>query len=54
MRIRWEIDIDEARTPREAAEMAWSVMTEPGNQAVVFNVFDENGTEHIIDLLEEE
>ncbi len=52
--VVWEIDIDNAETPREAAELARNHQTAPGTSAVVFTVLDEDGNSHHIDLLDNE
>ena len=51
--VTWEIDLD-AGTPREAAEKAFAIMQRPGTTATVFDVTDETGATHRVDLMEGE
>jgi hypothetical protein len=51
-RVRWEIDLD-AESPKQAARIARNIQLEPGNEATVFSVIDEEKTMVMIDLLEE-
>ena len=51
--VTWEIDLD-AGTPREAAEEAFAIMQRPGTTATVFDVTDEAGATHRVDLMEGE
>ncbi len=50
--VTWEIDI-EAENPREAAEKALEIQRDPESTATCFQVFDEDGEETHIDLMEE-
>lgn len=36
--VRWEINVDEVDSPREAAEVALEIMRDPLSDAVVFDV----------------
>ena len=49
--VVWAIDID-AESPQEAAKLANEILQEPGNDAVVFTVVDEDGKGVIVDLIE--
>ena len=51
--VTWEIDLD-AATPREAAEEALRIMQRPDTMATVFDVTDETGATHRVDLMEGE
>lgn len=51
--VTWEIDMY-ADSPREAAEKARAYQRSPESQVGVFNVFDEAGTQHHVDLDEYE
>ncbi|MBY0559849.1 hypothetical protein [Hyphomicrobium sp.] len=53
-KVYWEIDIDVADDPVDAAEQAWGHMRRPDSIANVFKVVDEgSGHEVMIDLEEE-
>lgn len=52
MHVTWEIDLD-AGSPREAAEQALEIIQHPDSAATVFNVVDDQGEQHTIDLMEE-
>lgn len=51
--IVWEIDIS-AHSPKEAAEEALKVQRDPFSMETVFDVWEEGGKQHRIDLLEPE
>ena len=51
--VTWEIDVD-ADTPREAVEEAFRIMQRPDTTATVFDVTDETGDTHRVDLMEGE
>ena len=50
--VVWEIDLY-AETPREAAEQAWGHMRREGSIACCFEVFDQDGVQTNVDLMEE-
>lgn len=52
--VRWEIDIDDVDSPREAAERAWEAMRRPDSIANVFGVTDADGIVTTVDLEEDE
>lgn len=47
--VQWEIDLY-ADSPREAAEKARAIHRNPESIAGVFDVYDEAGTQHHVDL----
>ena len=47
--VLWEIDLD-AESPREAAELALSIMLDSESTATVFDVTDEAGETTRVDL----
>ena len=49
----WEIEID-AETPLEAARKALEYQRDPGSEATVFDVVEEDGKVTQVDLLNEE
>lgn len=49
-RVSWSIEVD-ADSPREAAELCRTIMRDPDNIAVVFEVVDEDGNRLLVDLL---
>lgn len=51
-RVVWEIDIV-ASSPREAAKQALEIQRDPESLATVFDILDEDGDSHRVDLLEE-
>lgn len=51
-RVIWEIDIV-ASSPREAAKQALEIQRDPESLATVFDILDEDGDSHRVDLLEE-
>ena len=51
-RVTWEIDI-EADSPRAAAQKALDIQRDSASRAVVFDVYDENGDQLLIDLDDE-
>ncbi len=51
-KVTWDIEID-ADSPREAAEQALKFQRDPNSTATVFSVFDEEGNQTQIDLLEQ-
>ncbi|MEW6545090.1 MAG: hypothetical protein AB1411_15960 [Nitrospirota bacterium] len=49
--VEWEMDIDDAQSPREAAQQAWEAMRRPDSSANVFTVHDkESGAVYHVDL----
>lgn len=50
-RVEWVIDIA-AADPEAAAREAWRLMRNPGSIANVFEVHDDQGNSHKIDLTE--
>lgn len=53
--VTWEFDADEARSPREAAELARDAQTAPETWAVVFSITDKKTGETVrVDLLDDE
>jgi hypothetical protein len=49
--VTWEINADDVRSPREAAEFAWQAMREPDSIATVFCVRNKkNGKITRVDL----
>lgn len=52
MLVRWEIDIDEAETPDEAARLAFETMQREDTTSTVFDVFADDGTITRVDLHE--
>ena len=50
--VVWEID-EFAETPREAAEKAWGHMRNEDSTACYFEVFDQDGVQTNVDLMEE-
>ena len=52
-RVVWEID-EFAETPREAAEKAWEHMRNEDSTACYFEVFDQDGVQTNVDLMEED
>lgn len=50
-RVVWEIDIY-AETPEEAANAAWESMGSSDSFANYFEVYDQDGVKHCIDLNE--
>jgi len=53
MHVTWEIEVD-TETPREAAEKALAIMRRPDSTATVFDVTDQTGETHHVDLMEDE
>lgn len=51
--VEWTIEIH-ADTPREAAKEALKIQRDPESIAVYFKVFDPDGDETHVDLLDEE
>ena len=51
--VSFEIDIDDADTPRDAALSAWKYIVRSGSTANVFDVTDERGNTTRVDLQEE-
>ena len=51
--ITWEIEL-QADTPYAAACEALRIMRDPESFATVFKVYDDQGIDHTIDLLESE
>ena len=51
-RVVWEIDIY-ATTPQEAAKEAWETMQRSDSIATYFEVYDQDGVKHCVDLNEE-
>jgi hypothetical protein len=49
--VTWEIDLEDS-SPSEAAALARKYQTTPNTSAVVFDVFDEDGELHRVDLIE--
>jgi len=49
--VTWEIDL-EASSPSEAAALARKYQTDSNTLAVVFDVFDEDGEPHRVDLMD--
>ena len=49
-RVTWQIDID-AENPKAAAEQGHKIMLDPDSLATVFEVYDENEKETVVDLL---
>jgi len=49
-KVVWELDLVMARTPRAAAEQAFKIIQEPGTECTVFQVRDQSGKVHDIDL----
>lgn len=53
-RVTWEIDVEDAEDPREAAERAWAHMRWPTSTANYFTVKDVDTGESVdVDLSEE-
>lgn len=52
-RVEWCIEVD-AENPREAAQRALEIQRDPDSMAVVFDVLDEEGDLHHVDLQEDE
>lgn len=50
--VEWMIDIDDADSPRQAAEKAFAIVQRPGTSANVFDVTGEDSETHRIDLQE--
>jgi hypothetical protein len=52
--VTWEIDIECATSPRQAAEQAWDILRHPDSTANVFVVYpgDGDGEGVTVDLLE--
>jgi hypothetical protein len=49
--VTWEIDADDVRSSREAAEFAWQAMREPDSIASIFRVRNKkNGKITLVDL----
>ena len=49
--VMWEIDIDSAESPLDAAKQAWNHMRATGSLANVFDVIEHDGTDIVrIDL----
>lgn len=51
-RVVWEIELS-ANTPEGAARKALAMQRDPNSTAVVFNVTDVEGTDLLVDLMEE-
>ena len=53
--VTWEIDIEDAVSPEDAARQAFAIVQRPGTSATVFDVIehDTNGEAVRVDLLEE-
>lgn len=51
--VVWEIDV-EAESPQYAAELAWQIMRRADSTAIVFDVFDGQGSKVRVDLEEVE
>lgn len=51
-KVVWEIDIY-AETPQEAAQAAWEMMQRSDSIATYFEVYDQDGVKHCVDLNEE-
>lgn len=49
-RVVWEIDVEDARTPLDAALQAFRAMRTPDTTATVFKVIDEDGSVEEVDL----
>lgn len=49
-RVVWEIDVEGARTPLDAALQAYRAMRKPDTTATVFKVIDEDGSVEEVDL----
>lgn len=49
--LYWQIDID-ADSPKEAAHKARDIQLDPTNTATVFEVFDPEGNQYFVDLLD--
>ncbi len=53
--VQWEVDVDDADRPMEAAEEAWACMQQAGSIANCFSVTDkETGDSAYIDLTDPE
>ena len=50
--VRWEFDVEDAASPREAAEKAWEAMRGPGSIADHFTVQSEAGEIDTVNLCE--
>jgi hypothetical protein len=48
--VQWEIDIEGASSPEDAAKQAWGHMRRPDSTANVFDVIDEAGEKVRVDL----
>jgi hypothetical protein len=51
--VIWEIDIDDAESPKEAAERALAIHRNPESIATFFEVTDEQGQTTCVDLEDE-
>jgi len=49
-KVIWEIDIDDAESPKDAAEQALAVQRDPESIATVFEVIYEDGESTTVDL----
>jgi hypothetical protein len=52
--VTWEIDIEDATSPQQAAEQAWDMLRHPDSTANVFVVYPGDGAGRgvTVDLLE--
>ncbi len=49
--VKWEIEVT-ADSPQEAAQIAGEIQLDPTSLATVFEVMDEDGTIHTIDIMD--